>query len=116
MPIDYTGIREQVGIDIRDVGMSMTLSRTVNRGGRPHNPVQGVEETTVVGILTRFTDAERDLVREGERKVLMSAEGLSFPPAPGHSLVIGGKPHAVVAADPLSPAGIDVLYKLRVRA
>lgn len=114
MPIDYTAIREQASIAILDAGQSMTLVRTTS-SGKPWDPIKTPEETTATGVLTGFTVAERELVQQGDKKVLMSAVGLAFEPAPGHALLIGGARHTVVAVDPLRPGGTPLLYRVQVR-
>ncbi len=54
-------------------------------------------------------------VRQGDRKITFSAEGLGVTVGQDHQVVADGSVFEIVNLMPLSPAGVVVLYQAQVR-
>lgn len=72
----------------------------------------------VVIVMTEYRPQDRDgvLIQQTDRKVLMSAVGLSITPNPETDrLVENGNDLQIVTVTPTAPAGKAIIYELQVR-
>lgn len=60
----------------------------------------------------RFTQKNGDLIRQGNKKLIMTS---LVEPMLGDVVTIGGSDWSVVDVNAVAPAGIAVLYELQVR-
>lgn len=118
MSFDYDNSAATADSLIRKFGTSVSMSR-VTPGA--YNPETGQTATTtttqtvlavVIDYPQKFIDGT--LIRQGDRKALVSAVGSTAPIA-GDTFTWGGSPLVVVEAKTLGPAGTAVLYTLQVR-
>ena len=121
----YTDLRSTADTLLRDKGQAMTLTQIAAGAYDPdtgtstpteaEHPVRGAvfdySERTIAGSAT----ADGTLIQAGDRKVLLSAQGLTVVPAPGWKLTIGAVVWQIVNVKTSDPGGVAVLYTLQVR-
>jgi hypothetical protein len=98
-------------------GKSITLSRET---GGSIDPITGAvtagtdTSVTTTGVLLSYPDKMIDGTRilSSDRLLLLSNEQA---PLPSDKPVIDGEEWSIVNPDKISPAGIDVIYKIQVR-
>jgi hypothetical protein len=115
----YADLRATADGLLTDKGQSMTLTKTT---AGTYDPETGTstpttEAHTVTGVVLDYPNREIDgtLILRGDKKVLVSADGLAVDPAPQDTLTFGGVVNQVIDAKPLRPAGTVVLWTLQVR-
>lgn len=119
----YENLRDDTSaVLIERFGQTATLQQETN----VYSPSTGDTVTSVssltVTLLTLPASKARDsfreeLVEKFDQFVLMSAKETavaSVVPTVNDKLIIGGATFAVVGLSPVSPAGIDVIYKIGV--
>ncbi len=77
-------------------------------------------EQTVQGILLDFTGLEfqnNSLIKQGDKKLKVAAQGLEWVPDLLNKVVIQGRTWSIVPPlKKISPAGTPILYELQVRS
>lgn len=100
-----------------------TADRILKSKGQPVSVLvindAGVSRTmktvaAVFDIEIKYADGKTIFV--GDKRLIMSAVGLSAPVDTTSRITIGGVPHAVIDAGPFAPAGDVLFYKSIVRA
>lgn len=115
---DYTRPRATAARLLERFGQTGVIRRLTQGAGEPHNPGPAVPAdhpcTFVVDIYKTF---ERDgtLIKAGDKKVLVKAEGLAIAPTTSDKIIIAGEVHTIVSVEPLSPAGTVVMYTVQAR-
>lgn len=81
------------------------------------NATQTTATTTANAAVFDYAAADVDGTRilRGDKRVLLSAEGLTVVPDTTDRVTIGGVVHHIIDVQAVSPAGDVVLYKLQVR-
>jgi hypothetical protein len=119
MTFDYAGIRATAGAQIVDKGMAMTLSRAAAGTYDVLTSSAAVTTTNYPCTGAVFDFPTREIngtqILQGDKKVLLSAQGLAVVPQMSDALIIDGLQHAIVNVKALAPAGTVVLYTLQVR-
>ncbi|WP_430444816.1 MAG: hypothetical protein ACQZ2J_27485 [Pseudomonas piscis] len=112
-----------------------TALRLITRFGQPvtirdikpgeYDPETGsagpdtVTEQTAQGILLDFTGQEfqnNSLIKQGDKKLKVAAQGLAWAPDLLNKVVIQGRTWSIVPPlKEVNPAGTPVLYELQVR-
>lgn len=116
----YADLRSIAASMLTDKGQQMTLNK---RTSGAYDPATGASTVTsvphtVTGAVFDFPAALIDgtLIQQGDKKVLVSALGLTVEPdTTNDTLEIGGLTHVIVSARKTSPAGTTVLWTLQVR-
>ncbi|MGX4728068.1 hypothetical protein [Pseudomonas corrugata] len=108
---------------ISEFGQPVTISRT--EPGE-YDPETGGEtpgttvEQTAQGILLDFTGQEfqnNSLIRQGDKKLKIVAQGLEWVPDLLNKVVIQGRTWSIVPPlKEVNPAGTPILYELQVRS
>ncbi|KTC28026.1 hypothetical protein AO239_12420 [Pseudomonas sp. ICMP 19500] len=108
---------------ITDFGFSVTISKT--QPGE-YDPETGGEapgvfvEQTAQGILLDFTGQEfqnNSLIRQGDKKLKIAAQGLTWVPGLLDKVVAQGRTWSIVPPlKEINPAGTPILYELQVRS
>lgn len=115
----YTDIRATAASLLTDKGQSLTLTKRTSGTYAPSAGTSTVTEAayTVTGAVFDYPAAVIDgtLIQRGDKRVLMSALGLSVTPDVDDSLTISGVAHQIISAKPTAPAGVTVLWTLQVR-
>lgn len=115
----YTGLRETAHRLLGDKGRAMTL----------HKATPGAYDTSAGAAPVTTTDyactgAEFDYpallidgtsIQAGDKKVLLSAQGLSVEPDVGDDITSGSTRRRIIAAKAVAPAGAVVVWQLQVR-
>ena len=72
---------------------------------------------TVQGLVGSYRKSRKsgEDIRTKTRYVYLSPSGMTVEPAPGHRLKVANIEYEVVTVEPISPAGVSVLYQLEVR-
>lgn len=77
-------------------------------------------EQTAQGILLDFTGLEfqnNSLIKQGDKKLKVAAQGLAWAPDLLNKVVIQGRTWSIVPPlKEISPAGTPILYELQVRS
>lgn len=129
---DYTKPRQTAQRLIANFGMAGTIRRTITTGGDPWTPGSGT--TTVTNAACRVvTDSykvhERDgtLIQTGDRKLLVSTEGIVLPAYPDQpktanvpdvadTIIVNDEAMAIVNVEPLVPGDTVLMWTIQARA
>lgn len=121
MAFDYT--RSQATADrlINNFGQAATLVKTTASTTKPYDPSSGIETKTstaiTVAVLDYFnSEIDGTLIRRDDKKIYMSALGLTVVPEVKDNIVVGGVVHSVVNINHINPGGVIVAYVLQARA
>lgn len=126
MTFNYAGLRDGTALQLlTNFGQYMTLTKKSNDSFNPdtNTLTQSTSTQTVKGVILDFADRNRGVrfgddsqIRQGDRRVIMSASGLLSPPAIGDTLTVGAVIYTIVQfINEVSPAGTVVIYDLHVR-
>lgn len=114
----YTGLRATADSLLIDKGQPLTFTRS---SAGAYDPATGAAVTltdyTVTGAVFDYPDINingTDILR-GDKRVLVSAKGLTVVPQPSDYLTIDGVRHSIINIKRLAPANIPVLYTLQAR-
>jgi hypothetical protein len=115
-------IASEVAAALREAGTAtgngplVAVLQPALTGGTPWDaPGATPAPVNVVVVVDRYTSREIDGARilSGDKRVLMEA-GVAVP-KPGDGLTISGVAHRIENVDPLSPAGVSVMYECQAR-
>lgn len=123
MGLDYQAIALDAAAAIADAGMSITIRRPA--ADRVFDPVEGEwtgggapVDTVALGVVlpslpgwTSTHDAA--LIEPGDQFILLEAGGVE--PVLTDRAIAEGREYQIVEMERLAPAGVPVLYTLRVR-
>lgn len=83
-------------------------------------PPDSTKEQTAQGILLDFTGQEfqsNSLIKQGDKKLKIAAQGLDWVPDLQNKVVIQGRTWSIVPPlKEINPAGTPIIYELQVRA
>lgn len=99
-------------------GQAAVLIRYAPGGGPQHNPGPPTPTNhacTIVVDTYRAFEIDGTMILAGDKKVLLSVEGLAITPTTADKLQIGGVAHTIINVETLSPGGTTLLYTLQVR-
>jgi hypothetical protein len=113
----YPGLASTATRLLTQKGQSVTLRRQTAGAYDPATGSAAVTVTNFTGIQAAvfgFKNMEIDgtMILKGDKKVLMA---VGVKPTKDDVVSIGGIDHAVLDVQEVSPAGVDVLYKLQCR-
>ncbi|WP_421526310.1 hypothetical protein [Pseudomonas yamanorum] len=120
----FYGDLAMVGLEmITEFGQSVTISKTEPSEYDPHigGEAPGVPvEQVAQGILLDFTGQEfqnNSLIRQGDKKLKIAAQGLAWVPGLLDKVVAQGRTWSIVPPlKEVNPAGTPILYELQVRS
>lgn len=74
----------------------------------------------VVMAVVDYSETQDGTAQNKQRQVLVSplapdGSALAIQPSSAHQLVLGSESYEIVESKPLDPAGVDVMYELRVQ-
>jgi len=101
---------------IAKFGQSATLTQTAN-SGTSYNPTRVETDHTVKVAVLGYGSYQVDgsLVKQNDKMVYLSLDGLTVTPDEADSLTIGGVKHQLISIKTLSPGGTVVFYELQAR-
>lgn len=115
----YAETRAEADEILREFGRALTLTRRVSGAYDTATGTATVTATEYSGRGAVFDYPARLIdgthVLRGDKRIVMSAQGLSVVPAPGDAITLGDVDHRVIDVKALEPAGTVVLYTLQVR-
>lgn len=119
MAFDYADMALTADELLAEFGAAATLTRTTAGQYDPETGTSTPESTVTQAITAVCIDYEAKfidgtLIIRGDKQVFMSAKGVT-PPAAGDKFTWPAAEYSVIAATPLAPAGIVLLYELQVR-
>ncbi len=113
----YSSMAATVSRLLADKGQQMILRKRVETSSDPvtGQVIETTEDYVVLGALIGVTDtiAVPDLIKQGDRRVLMEA-GVAEP-TNADWLIIDGKTWSIINVEHINPAGTPVMYDLLVR-
>lgn len=97
-------------------GQVGTVKRTENTG-TPWNPTQTIMDYDCKLVVLSYNNKDIDgsLIKASDKKVYVSALGLTIEPMTTDKLVIAGKENTIISVKPLNPAGVSVYYECQCR-
>lgn len=108
---------------ITEFGQPVTIRATTVGEYDPDTgtvPPDTVTDQTAQGILLDFTGQEfqnNSLIRQGDKKLKIAAQGLAWAPDLLNKVIIQGRTWSIVPPlKEISPAGTQILYELQVRS
>ena len=118
MSYDYSKIRKTAGGLIDKFGTPVSIRRTAQNTTTPWDPVNGSYvdyqgSAVIMEFTEKFIDGE--IVKQGDKKVLLSAQGLDVTPGMADRFICDSKSYSIRNVEPLAPAGTVVLYELHIR-
>lgn len=117
-PAFYAGLRGTAARLLGDKGQQMTLKQRASGTYTPGSDVTVTEtDHTVTGAVFPYAAVVIDgtRIKVGDKKVLLSAEGMTVEPDQDDRLLIGSVWHQIIAVKPVNPGGTVVVYELQVR-
>ena len=117
----YNEMQAMAARQLSTKGAPLMLTRST---AGAYNPATGAAAVALtisasIGVGAAFdfpaVNAPGSDILRGDKKILVSATGLSFAPQPGDYLTIGGVQHSVINVKTLAPAGVPVLYTVQAR-
>ena len=98
-------------------GQAATLIRQVQISGPDYDPTFAKQSRDCTIAVLDYENREIDgtRIQAGDKKVLVSAVGLSPEPSTVDRIDIGDEEHAIISVKPLSPAGTPVFYEVQAR-
>ena len=131
----YTGMRDTVaGPLIEKYGMALTLKRITPGIYNPNTGSDGGDVTAIpttypcFGLVEEYSEymIAGSLVKRGDKKLLLSAKGLTITPQIGDIIVMsdgnwfipeggGQETSSFQPIIPLAPGGIPVMYTIQIR-
>jgi hypothetical protein len=122
---DYTIDRAEAAEMLADFGQALTITRRSAGAYDPNIGSATITETTQAGTgvilpLSAYRKATGTNIVEGDQQLLLSAlktdgSALTVPHVDDNVTDVNGNVWALVAIDPLTPAGTDILYDCVVR-
>ncbi len=117
----YDGLQLTAQGLLADKGQACTLGVVANGAYNPATATSTPTTTSYPVTAAVFAYGAKDidgtLIRQGDKKVLMSAYGLAVTPLPSHTFTdAAAVVYTVIEAKPTAPGGTVVLWTLQVRA
>lgn len=109
----YNRARATASGMIAKFGQAGTLRKITKGSG--HNPTQTTADHACRLLVLGYSNEEIDgtRIQTGDKRVLVSH--MAVAPTLSDRLVIGGESHAIIGIEPLSPAGIVVMWEVQAR-
>jgi len=103
-----------------DKGQRVVVRQVTATGYNPATGSSGstvTNHTNIPAAVLAFKNMEIDgsKILKGDRKVIISGASLPYVPKVDDLVSIGGVDHKVMSCEPVSPGGVDVIYKVQVR-
>lgn len=91
-----------------------TITRTGPPTGPEYDPTPGASVAFAVPILTDSNISIRDAggTLTGEIRRVLSLVATVIVPLKGDTIAVGGVDHVITEVVPLSPAGVDLMYRV----
>jgi len=108
----------QAGIREGGRGYTATLLKPGAETGDAHNPGRGAATSHscyVVAMDYREAQIDGTLIQRGDRRFMVSPEGLSASPEPGDGFTVDGVSWHIVDVMPVAPGGSVIYWKVQVR-
>lgn len=120
MAFNYTAAEATAHRLIANFGQAATLRLMTTTGGSAFDPTSGTQTTTnysVTLVETDYTRAEiaGGLVERGDKKLLLSTDGLTVTPALSDKIVMNSVVYAIIDIKPINPGGTVLLYEIQAR-
>lgn len=115
----YTDLRATAHGLLTDKGATLTLVKRTSGDYAPATGTAAVTSTNysitaaVFDYPAKMIDGT--MIQQGDKKVLVSAQGLTVDPDVDDAVTIASVDHTVVRARKISPAGEIVIWELQVR-
>lgn len=106
---------QEVATEVGSGEFVVTLIRTA-QAANPWDAAGATTETDIPAMVQEYPINLIDgtLIRQGDRKVMMSATGLV--PTTADTLRISGKEYAIVMVKPYEPSGVPLYIEVQARA
>jgi hypothetical protein len=115
----YAGLRSTASALLQDKGMAMTLHKRTPAAYDPATASTMVDEVdhACTGAQFDFPALLIDgtMIQRGDKKVVLSAQGLTVVPDVGDAMTAGTTRRNVISVKAIAPADIVVAYVLQVR-
>lgn len=118
MTVDYAAARADANAGILEGGTTATLIQRGSPAGDAFNPTAGADtEYTITVLLMDYANRERDgtLIQADDRKMYVSAEGLTVTPGPNDKVRVLGDTYDLIRVMPFQPGGVTVFYEVQAR-
>jgi hypothetical protein len=115
----YTDLRSVAHRLLTEKGATLSLTQRTSGAYDPNTGAATVTTAShsITAVVLDYPQRVIDgtLIQQGDKKVLVSAEGLTVDPDVDDYVVIASTDHRVVRARKISPAGEIVIWELQVR-
>jgi len=117
MTFDYVRSSATAHRLITRFGWAAILRRIANSGDG-WNPAQSNTDYTVTCAVMQYATREIDgtLVQAGDRRIIISPNGLEIEPTTRDKLIVGGETYQILRVEKMAPAGTAVYYEAQCRA
>lgn len=116
MTFDYAAARATAERLIAKFGQTANIRR-LSTTGDDWNPTITTTDYACTLAVVDYTSREIDgtQIRAGDKKAIISTQGLAISPTTDDRLVIGSEVHEIVRIMPLSPGGTVVIWQAQAR-
>lgn len=117
MAFDYKDLRIVAADLLKEFGQLITIKR---KTGEQYDPATGsnqqaIETYTGYGCAFHYSNNEIDGMRILTGDMVVLLENMATTPVIGDSVLVNGMEMRLISIERVSPANIDVIYKLQVR-
>ena len=123
----YQGLQATAADLLEEFGTQGTLTRktvTTPDADEPHRVEEATQDHDIVLVAGEYELADIDgtVILSGDRRLYVAAEGLTVQPEPADEITYTNlltnedETLTVIDSNPVSPAGLPLLYDVQVRA
>jgi hypothetical protein len=116
MAFNYANAQATAERLIAQFGQTATLTKYAS-SGTVYAPTRSSTGYGVIVVIMDYRNSEIDgtLVRQGDKKIYLSTDGLTVTPAASDEITLESVVHSVIDVKPLSPGGTVVYYEIQAR-
>ena len=116
MAFNYANAQATAERLIAQFGQAATLTKKAS-SGTAYAPTVTSTSYGVIVVIMDYRNSEIDgtVVKQGDKRIYLSTDGLTVVPATSDTITLDGAVHSVIDVRPMSPGGTVVYYEIQAR-
>lgn len=116
MAFNYANAQATAERLIAQFGQTATLTKYTSTG-TAYAPSRSATGYGVIVVIMDYRNSEIDgtLVKQGDKRIYLSTDGLTVTPATTDTITLESVVHLIIDVRPLSPGGTVVYYEIQAR-